>query len=239
MLAPLGRFCFRTRDALLPAVLVALAAFSMTAQPLGGANVDRTLLFAGFTIALGGQFLRALVIGLVYIQRGGKHRRIHADTLVQDGLFAHCRNPLYIGNIFIQLGLLGVLNSPAGYALGVPFVLLVYGAIVTAEEEFLRGKFGAEYERYCARVPRFRLRLAGLGSTLLSTAFEWRRLVRKEYGATAAWMSLACGMLLWKWYRTADARAFLPPPRVVLLAWCLVGVAWASARVLKKRGKLG
>lgn len=238
MLAPLGRACFRMRDVLLPAVLVALAIGSMPAQPLGGARFDAIMLFAGLAVALGGQLLRALVIGLVYIQRGGKKRRIHAETLVQDGFFAHCRNPLYVGNIMIQLGLLGVLNSPLGYAIGVPFILLVYRSIVAAEEEFLRGKFAAEYQRYCARVPRFRLRLAGLGSTLRSTAFDWRRLIRKEYGATAAWMSLATAMLLWKWHRTADANAVLPP-RVVLIAWCLVAIFWASARVLKKCGKLG
>jgi protein-S-isoprenylcysteine O-methyltransferase Ste14 len=137
-LAPLGRVFFRGRDVILPAVLLGLAAFATTAQPFGGPRIDRICMIVGMALALAGQALRAVVIGLVYIQRGGKNRRIHADTLVETGFFAHCRNPLYVGNMLIQIGLLCILNAPLGYAIGVPFVCLVYVAIVAAEESSWR-----------------------------------------------------------------------------------------------------
>jgi hypothetical protein len=44
---------------------------------------------------------------------------------------------------------------------------LLYGAIIPAEEKFLREKFGEEYLRYCAHVPRVLPRLrAWKGATL-------------------------------------------------------------------------
>ncbi len=238
-LVALGKVFFRSRDVTLPAVLVLLTALGTARDPLAGPAADRVMTVLGIALALAGQALRAVVIGLVYIQRGGKNRRIHADTLVTDGFFAHCRNPLYVGNIAIQVGLLCVLHSFWGYVIGVPFVLLVYVAIVAAEEEFLRRQFGAAYHAYCRRVRRFVPRLTGLGETLRSTSFEWRRLVRKEYGATAAWMSMCGAILLWKTYRQGGFAARPDFVRGVVIAWGLVLVGYGVARALKKAGRLG
>lgn len=43
----------------------------------------------GVALALTGQLLRALVIGFAYVRRGGKDRQIYAESLQQEGLFAH------------------------------------------------------------------------------------------------------------------------------------------------------
>ena len=67
---------------------------------------------AGVLIILSGLGLRAVVIGLAYIKRGGVNKMIHADTLVTNGLFAHCRNPLYAGNLLVVAGLLVIFNNP-------------------------------------------------------------------------------------------------------------------------------
>jgi len=58
----------------------------------------------GLAMIILGQGLRILAIGLSYIVRGGRMRRIYAENLVTDGLFSHCRNPLYVGNILIVMG---------------------------------------------------------------------------------------------------------------------------------------
>ena len=141
-----GRFFFRTRDVVLPVMLVALALLTLPQTPTAGGIGSGALVPWGIAVSLLGQFWRALCIGIVYIQRGGKNRRPHADELVTDGLFSVCRNPLYIGNFAIQLGLLMGLDTQLGYAIGVPFILWVYAAIVAAEEEFLRAQFGAVYD---------------------------------------------------------------------------------------------
>jgi protein-S-isoprenylcysteine O-methyltransferase Ste14 len=59
----------------------------------------------GVVVLAGGLALRSLVVGLAYIKRGGKGKKVYADALVTDGIFAHSRNPLYLGNILILCGL--------------------------------------------------------------------------------------------------------------------------------------
>ena len=56
-----------------------------------------------------------LVIGLVYITRGGQNRQVWANSLVDTGMFAHCRNPLYLANLLLILGLAIVHNGWAMY----------------------------------------------------------------------------------------------------------------------------
>src|SRR5262245_59174543 len=65
----------------------------------------QTAVIVGFLVSLTGELIRAMVMGLVNIQHGGKERTIYSSDLITDGIFSHCRNPLYIGNILILLGL--------------------------------------------------------------------------------------------------------------------------------------
>ncbi len=102
----------------------------------------------GFIVALSGQLLRYATIGLVYIIRGGKNRQIYAEGLVTEGLFSHCRNPLYVGNILILIGLGIMSNSVLFIVLMIPLFLFFYQAIVLAEENFLKEKFGSAYDEY-------------------------------------------------------------------------------------------
>src|SRR6187455_2858608 len=58
----------------------------------------------GLLITVSGQVMRGATIGLAYIIRGGKEGKVHADDLVTEGMFRHARNPLYVGNILMLLG---------------------------------------------------------------------------------------------------------------------------------------
>src|ERR1700752_1925228 len=142
MLIRIGHWFFRTRDAVFPVVLLALAFGTRPLVIDGNWQLDRRLDALGFAVASIGQLLRVAVIGFAYITRGGKNRRIHADSLVQDGIFAHCRNPLYLGNILIVAGLAIVHGSWWFYLIGIPFFVFAYSAIVRAEEDFLSRRFG-------------------------------------------------------------------------------------------------
>jgi protein-S-isoprenylcysteine O-methyltransferase Ste14 len=237
-LVRLGAFFFRTRDFVFPLVLLALA-FATSPRPfLGRFDSDWMLDGLGILVAFGGLVLRAVVIGLKYIHRGGKDKKVHADGLVQEGIFAHSRNPLYLGNMMIAGGVLLVHNHPFAYAAGLAFFGIAYLSIVAAEERYLLGRFGREYEEYCARVPRFALRLRGIGATLGSTEFQWRRVVRKDYGTVFTTLSLAVLLVVREqvaWHGWAGGKW-------AIVAGCvteaLLGVAWLTARTLKKTGAL-
>ena len=107
--------------------------------------LDHWMDAAGALVALSGQTFRVLVIGLVYITRGGQNRQVWANALVDTGMFAHSRNPLYVANLLLFLGLALVHNGWAMYLIVLPFFVVVYACIVAAEEAYLVERFGDAY----------------------------------------------------------------------------------------------
>ncbi len=237
-LVTLGNFLFRARDAVFPVLLVALLVFTTPHVPGHDPSRARWLDAAGVLVALLGQVLRAAVVGYRYIVRGGKNRQVYAEGLVTTALFAVSRNPLYVGNLLILAGLFIIWNSPVMYAIGVPFFLLGYRAIVAAEEAYLGGQYGEEFAAYCARVPRWwpasgRIREATAGMT-----FNWRRVVLKEYGSAAYWMAGAAVLLMFKNRRYAALGGGESSPLPYLLVVGLIAALWGYARYLKKARRL-
>jgi len=234
----IGNVLFHYRNGLFPVAFIVIALVSRPRWFMGNPGADAILDAIGLAVALAGQLLRAVVIGLAYIVRGGKDRRIYAESLVTDGFFAHSRNPLYVGNMLVYLGLFLVLNSMAGYLIGVPFFLIAYLCITAAEEDFLRRQFGAEYDRYVQRVPRYLPNLGGIGATMRGMQFNWARLIRKEYGSTFSWMTTALALLVWESVRNRGIAASRGVIVGVLVAWAPIVAAYVVARVLKKTGRL-
>ena len=142
----------------------------------------------GLLITCTGQGIRGLTIGLAYIVRGGKEGKPYAEGLVTEGIFRHCRNPLYVGNILMLLGVGILANSVFYVALMMPLFLFIYQAIVLAEEDFLRKKFGAGFDNYCRDVNRWWPSLRGIGSTLRSMEFNWKRWILKEHTTQIIWL---------------------------------------------------
>jgi protein-S-isoprenylcysteine O-methyltransferase Ste14 len=232
MMIRIGNFLFRFRNWLFPPVI----ALVFVNGPSAIAN-ETLAVTLGFAIAIVGQVLRAITIGLAYIKRGGKNRQVYAKTLVQDGMFAHCRNPLYLGNLLMLLGLGLLANAWWFLVVGMPFFVFAYIAIVTAEENFLRSKFGPEFDDYCRRVPRFVPNLAGIGKTWRGMEFKWRRLIVKEHGSTYAWTLAAIAALIeYHWIKTHSL--FQPEIYVLMAALAMVTLGYATVRYLKKNRRL-
>lgn len=237
-LVALGNFLFKTRDAVFPVVLVALLALAPMGIMGDAPGTSRLVDWLGVAIALAGQLLRVAVIGYRYIVRGGRNREVYAEGLVSTGFFALSRNPLYVGNLLILAGLFVIWNSPWMYAIGVPFFLLGYRAIVAAEEAYLGRQYGPDYATYCATVPRWWPRLGGLAAATQGMTFNWRRVVLKEYGSAAYWMAGAAVLLLLKERRYASLEGREPLQVGYWIAIGAVVVLWVWARYLKKSKRL-
>ena len=106
----------------------------------------------------------AFAVGLALIVVANRHfRRIGTNTrptlpalaIATDGVFAHLRNPMYVG------GILALLGIAVGFALDWVLLLtlaslpLLHYGIVRREESYLETKFGEPYRRYKATVPRY------------------------------------------------------------------------------------
>jgi protein-S-isoprenylcysteine O-methyltransferase Ste14 len=107
-----------------------------------------------------------------------------------------------------------------------------------AEETFLRGKFGREYDTYSASVPRFVPRLRGLGATASRFAFDWKRVVRKEYGTTFSWTTAALGFLALERVHWDGVHAATPALGVLAAVWLVIALLWFTARRLKQSRRL-
>ena len=233
----LGNVVFRYRDYLAPIAIGAVALLSEPRLFLGTRRWDAWWDAAGIAVALAGQSLRVLVIGLAYIKRGGKNKRIAADRLVVDGIFAHVRNPLYVGNFLLLVCLMMVWHSPLGYAVAAGLALGLF-SMARAEEVFLGAKFGSTYAGYCADVPRFIPRLRGLATTLSRFSFDWKRVVRKEYGTTLSWTTTAVVLLTLERIHWDGIAAAAPTLRALVSAWLVLAALWVAARWMKKTHRL-
>ena len=232
----IGNFLYHYRNILFPAVYLLLFLKGRDGPfLLPDYQVAATV---GILVALSGQLVRAITIGLEYIKRGGKNRMPYADDLVQGGIFAHCRNPLYVGNFTILLGTGIASNSFWFMTIGMPFFLITYRFIIAAEENFLRGKFGPAFDEYCSRVNRVMPKLKGIGETIRGMSFNWKRLISAEYNSAFAWSFAVCAAVFQNVWL---AGKYSPTNPLVIALWVAAGLvllAYLIARVLKKTGKL-
>ncbi len=229
----LGNILFHNRNWLFP--LFYLILFIPSPEVF---NNPVTAMIIGFAVALLGQIIRVITIGLVYIIRGGKNRRVYADTLVTTGIFSHCRNPLYVGNILILVGLGIASNSVIFMAIATPLFLFFYQAIVRAEENFLRNKFGEEFDAYCSRVHRWIPSLKGIGKTLESMTFKWKRVIIREYTSTYIWLTGAVLIVMKHFYNHEERFDFQQNLNYFIVILIVLGVLYLFTRWLKKSKRL-
>jgi protein-S-isoprenylcysteine O-methyltransferase Ste14 len=232
----IGNLLFHFRNYLFPVIILCLAVFSRPQLPFGSEDWDLYLDLLGVLVALTGQGLRLLTIGYDYIKRGGLDRNIYADRLVTRGVFGHCRNPLYVGNFLIFLGMTLMINSPLAYLAGIPICLFSYVAIILAEEDYLRRHFGAEYEDYCRRVNRLWPNWKNFSQSIEDMEFRWKRVITKEYNTTFAWLALALFLQMWESYRFHGEDSL---PSIERMAYLLIPLAFSYALVrhIKKTGR--
>ena len=195
-----GNFFFQYRNYLFPVVFVVAALTLRPSIMFGSPLADRLIGACGMVIVLLGEAVRLVTIGFEYIHRGGKEGRVYAGRLVQGGVFGLVRNPMYIGNVLIAVGMTMFLRSPLGYIILIPLFLFLYQSLIAAEETYLRDRFGVDYKDYCTNVARFVPRFDRIPQAFSGMRFDWRRSLRKDLGTI---VGLIMGLILipvWRSY---------------------------------------
>lgn len=110
-------------------------------------------ILAGFLLLLSGEAIRLWSVGYIGSLSRSRHGTLKA--LVSGGPYRMARNPIYVGNGLQWVGI-GFLGGVRWYVpvIGV-FFILVYALIVRWEEMLLEDKFGEDYRKYAAEVPRW------------------------------------------------------------------------------------
>jgi protein-S-isoprenylcysteine O-methyltransferase Ste14 len=75
--------------------------------------------------------------------------------LATSGIYQRLRNPMYVGLMLLVGGIGVALASDWTLVLLVPMAVVLHYGVVLREERYLERKFGEEYRRYKAAVPRW------------------------------------------------------------------------------------
>lgn len=102
-----------------------------------------------------------------------------ADHLNTKGIYSVVRHPLYLANYLIWAGLLVYTMNAFAFAFVSLVYWIYYERIMMAEEAFLRGKYGDEFEEWAARVPAFIPKWSLHEGGMLR--FSWKTFIRREY----------------------------------------------------------
>lgn len=145
----LGEWLFKKRDYTpIPLIIVGVAWMVVF-----GVRPTQTTVIAGAAFVVLGELVRFW--GVSYIGPISRTRSAKTGNLQDSGPFSVVRNPLYVGNFFLSLGLVVVSNVLWLVPVYIAAFAFQYHYIVAWEEWNLTKKFGAEYEAYCKRVPRW------------------------------------------------------------------------------------
>ncbi len=135
---------------------------------------------SAFLIASLGFLIRVMVVGYTPPNTSGRNTNEGqvADTLNTTGLYSLVRNPLYLGNYLMWLGI-SMLTGNLWFVLIFSLVFWIYyERIVFAEEQFLRVKFGAEYLTWSKHTsPFLPVHLNYVKPTI---PFSWKKVLRRE-----------------------------------------------------------
>ena len=102
---------------------------------------------ASYVFLGGGFYLLSSAWNVLY------HAQRH-NSLATTGAYSRIRHPQYVAFVLILLGFL--LQWPTLLTLLMfPILLVMYGRLAVTEEAQMRKQFGAEFEAYAARTPRF------------------------------------------------------------------------------------
>ncbi len=159
-------------------------------------------LLIGGGLALAGEFIRSWGVayaGSLTRVTGG----VGAPEVIVAGPFAHVRNPLYLGNVIMYIGIAIMSHALFPWLTLFAFIFFVfqYTMIISLEEDFLEKEFGAGYLEFKKNVPRFIPRLLPYESPAQATQLpRWLEAMKSELRTLQAF-GLVTIVLLVLWYR--------------------------------------
>lgn len=135
-----------------------LALVSMVALHVfvpGARVVPRELFWAGAAVTMAGLLLSN--VAAIRLRRAGTplETDLTPTVLLTDGVFAHSRNPVYLGMVLLLAGQATMLGSVGALLPWPAFCLWLQWRYIGAEERLLLATFGEPYAQYRRRVRRW------------------------------------------------------------------------------------
>jgi protein-S-isoprenylcysteine O-methyltransferase Ste14 len=231
----LGNRFFRWRSYLpLCMALVFLAALLSQPGAASPAHPGRAWQTGCLLISLAGLGVRFFTVG--FAPRGTSGRNTQgqvAETLNTTGIYSVVRNPLYLGNFLIWLGLALFLKVWWCTVIVILCFILFYERIIFAEEAFLREKFTAAFTDWTANTPAIIPRFRNWRAPTLP--FSWKSALRREY---SSWFATITSFTVLAIFQDSLQNGRLMLARNWLVIFGCTLAIYLGVRTLKKKTQI-
>ena len=185
-------------------------------------------------VSFTGLFIRIFTIGYLPEGTSGRNTKEQiAETLNTKGMYSVVRNPLYLGNFFMVLGVTLFVHIWWLTIIYILIFLLYYERIIIAEEAYLEKKFEDMYLDWVNRTPVFIPKFSQYQKT--NTPFSLKKILRQEYHSFFA-LIVVMFILETTCSLYAEGELNFDLKWVVLLGFG--SIIWGVLRVLTKYTKI-
>ena len=231
----IGNRFFRWRS-YLPLFMGALfiAALLSYRHPLAAPRPGPIWQMGCLLVSVIGLLLRFYTVGFAPRGTSGRNTRGQvAAVLNTSGIYALGRNPLYLGNFLMWLGLALFIKVWWCAVIVVLCFTLFYERIIFAEEKFLREKFGAAFVDWAEKTPAIMPQFKNWKPPAL--AFSWKSAFKREYSSFFAMIASFTAL--------AIIRDSLQAGRIIVdHTWLMIFIfgliIYLTLRTLKKKTQL-
>lgn len=175
--------------------VVILAGFYKFLLPVNAHTVDRIAIdIIGGVLFLSGYLFRTVARGYkAELNPDGK-------ILVRNGPYAITRNPMYLGTLFIGLGIILLILRWWVAVLFLTVYLIIYLPQIKKEEKRLQDFFGGAFKDYCQKTPKFFPTIRSLFNpdSRIKLKASW---VKKESASFIAALIFVAIVKLWELFR--------------------------------------
>jgi len=119
------------------------------------ARISVMQMFLGGGLAAAGLALFVWAVSTFARARTGIMPERSASCVVIAGPYRWSRNPMYVAFTAIYLGVAVALDLPWALLLLPGVMAALLALVIRREERYMQGVFGAAYDSYCRRVPRW------------------------------------------------------------------------------------
>lgn len=183
-----------------------------------------------FAVSFLGLVIRAITIGYAPKDTSGRNSKDHvAGVLNTTGIYSIVRNPLYLGNFLIVLGV-ALIVKPFWLVVIYFFIFWIYyEQIIFSEEEFLLKKFGENYYKWTNKTPVIIPKFTGYKKNILS--FSLLNVLGREY---QSFFALIVVFFLLETIGTFQAENFFIINKVWIIILSASFAIFLILRILKK-----
>lgn len=226
-----GNWLFRWRSYLPLAVIgIFLLALREYEYPGHSENLDHLWEVLCLLVSFFGLGVRIVTVGHTPKGTSGRNTTKQvAETLNTTGMYSIVRNPLYLGNFFMGLGI-GLFAHLWWLTLIYILVFwLYYERIIFTEEAYLRNKFGNEYLEWANKTPVFIPKFSQYRKANLP--FSLRNVLRREYNG---FFAVIVTMFILETVGEIFSEGRLEFDLWWILSFGIGFIVWLTLRTLKK-----